>query len=345
MGPVHRILTILVASLLPLFAMADGGSACAANLRPASTDYAVELVPKSMTDKWTRFYESVEKAKGFKVMWWNAADGSLDRKSLSSNLLMLADSQAKPDLIALGEYSDQTLSKETIAELRKQYPHYFFLPYSSGHPDHGIAIFSANPVSIGRSQLLDWVPSSLGPTEKDAYRTRWSSGMEGMEDAFYGRTARELLVQTPNGTVTLVPVHLAQPWRAIRTASPGAVGLAKTVQEMFLGRENPLMVQISNLIRWNAAGKQERRVLIGDFNMPRGILSFPTAGFQELKRAFRFNDLGPESSFPTPSSPLFKSYPPVQIDHAFSSPDMRSSLGGILPIRGSDHFPVYSVFP
>jgi endonuclease/exonuclease/phosphatase family metal-dependent hydrolase len=286
----------------------------------------------------------IREAKGLRVFWWNVARGELSGDgSLLKNLQALAQSDLSPDIIALGEVSRDMVVHELEKQIGQSYSHSEFLPYNRFSPNLGIYVLSRYPLKLNAQKTLGWIPEELSPTERADYLTKWRS--PSADDPFYLRTVSDLRVDYLGTEISLVPVHLAQPWRQIReTSSNRATAMIDTLKEIFFGTSNPLFTQIKELQTWLHQQSSSARVVFGDFNTPTGFLGFPTRGFRELMSEMHESLARSAISFPTPSSPLKSQYPSVQIDHAFVEGDVNATSAEVLPLKGSDHFPVYGVF-
>ena len=84
------------------------------------------------------------------------------------------------------------------------------------------------------------------------------------------------------------------------------------------------------------------RIVLGDFNLPRGAFGVPTLGYRMLTRNMKNAIQVEQPSFPAPSSTGHRE-PPMQIDHAFIHGELQSEAGTIAPLKGSDHLPLYVI--
>jgi endonuclease/exonuclease/phosphatase family metal-dependent hydrolase len=346
-----RLLPVLAACFLmfslPISVLAESESLHADNYRQPSTSFSVDVGREKQATAMELALKQAAPSKGLKVLWWNVASGNLasdgTSNSITQNIISLLHSGAAPDVMVFGEFGASALDAEALAALAHTHPYKTFLPYSKLQLNLGIGVYSRLPFTLGRGHVLNWMPVGSAASNQK-YVSRWSAGLEPNAEAFYARTVREIIVNTSSGPVAIVPVHLSEPWRSIKVRYGSTLGAAKIVDEMFLGKNNPIINQIRDLVKWLPAGGPQQKIVIGDFNMPTGFFSMPTTGFKILSQSLRPADIGLDSTFPTQISPVKKKYPPVQIDHAFTSGSLRAEAGMVLPFTGSDHYPIYSIF-
>lgn len=305
--------------------------------------FELDRVSTLEASRWSRLSKTIPAAKGLKIFWWNIANGAseADPDVLRANLELLASSPLAPDVIALGEFSSRSLPEPTYSQLASKYPHRTFIRYNAG-TSTGIAVFSKHAMTPIRAASFRWIPSALSEEQAADYRESWAPGHADGGDGFYVRPLRELRLDVEGKSIAFTPIHLAQPWRELGKRSDGTIDFAlATLSELYFGTENPLITQVNVLVNWLKAGTNANRVLVGDFNLPRSFVGVPTLGFRRLDRVLEPAITQVENSFPTPSSP--HSYPPMQIDHAFVSGQVSAPVAGVLPLKGSDHYPLYVI--
>ena len=144
---------------------------------------------------------------------------------------------------------------------------------------------------------------------------------------------------------------------------PGFLGRGVTGQLILSGTRHPLAVQLHHIHQaiytYNTSNNSQffnenSFIVLGDFNLPTfsihesmtEVIPPPLRWFESyLSRLFR----GSEATYPTPSGRRIKELAgesvssPYKIDHAFASQSDRIRFREILPLRGSDHFPLYLV--
>jgi endonuclease/exonuclease/phosphatase family metal-dependent hydrolase len=86
-------------------------------------------------------------------------------------------------------------------------------------------------------------------------------------------------------------------------------------------------------------------IVVGDFNMPKELMGFSTLGFQKISSGLTDIIASGAPSFPSSGAVETKKFPLMQIDHAFTSPSLSATAGEVLPLRGSDHYPLYLILP
>ena len=311
----------------------------------AGTEFVLENVSRSQNSCWRAISTTAARTDGLKVTWWNIANGMIGSEGngliLAKNIDRLISSPLRPHVIALGEYQKGSLPEQTIENLKRIYPYSTFIPYNE-QTDVGMVVFTNLPLKVGRQTTLKWIPEHIGEQQRRDYLETWSSGDPEHDEAFYTRSVRELEIIFENRKIAIVPVHLAQPWRQLRERSQGRVdfmmGMAK---ELFLSGSNPLITQVNSLDQWLSESKLQDRIVLGDFNLPRGIFGVPTLGYRRLVDTMAPAIRGEQPSFPAPSSPHRE--PPTQIDHAFLAGGLSAEAGVVAPLKGSDHLPVYVI--
>lgn len=316
-----------------------------------------------------RQIEKLKTADGMRVLWWNIADGkTLSDHTLENNILTLTGSDLKPDLMLFGEYSENSFTPSVQAQLLVDYPYHFVIPYNAYLIQLGIAVYSRTEIHVDQRTELQWIPADLRAgqntsqntsqnigqagdhvasqesPEVDQYRKKWFTGGDG--NMFYLRPLWDLRVKFKGRDVSVVPIHLAQPWRQIRmSATNRLTAIYSIVRELFFSERNPLMVQLKNLEKWLKRNPSDGRIILGDFNTPVGFQGLmQTVGYQNLSGYLKPAVQTETTSFPAPASPLAQQYPKMQIDHAFTQGTLGSTAAEIMPLRGSDHFPLYGVF-
>lgn len=282
-------------------------------------------------------------SKSIRVFWWNVQHGYTNERlgsdPLGENLQSLANSTNSPDVIALGEFTYKAFSKKTLQTLRSQYRE-FYVPYNEETPEVGIAIFTKGQVEEIVIQPLEW-----GTPE---FRKEW--GKDFFPTYYFKKPYIRIAVTIAGQTYSVVPVHIAQPWMKIKKNFGRVLGKPAVVMSLLYGKNNPLAYQMrelgkamqKDLENENQNIKTSHLVLIGDFNAPRAIGPQSTYSYRYLR------DLGllhafekTQATFPTVSSGDYSKFPGLQIDHAFVSPNLSVLSGGMLPFKGSDHYPIY----
>jgi endonuclease/exonuclease/phosphatase (EEP) superfamily protein YafD len=124
-------------------------------------------------------------------------------------------------------------------------------------------------------------------------------------------------------------------------------------REMVSGEQNPLLFQTRRLISFlerdfGVDFKDEPVLVIGDFNFPKSLLGVETRGHEVLHEKGLFEAFrGAPDTFPARSSNEFGKgpfkYGRVKLDHAFVSPGVTITAAEVLPLKGSDHYPIYVV--
>jgi endonuclease/exonuclease/phosphatase family metal-dependent hydrolase len=351
---------------MAMVALTPSPTAQAAAPRPRRTDVAR---PGGLAHHKLRWDEPPTAAQlaplrtrgGLRVLWWNIQrgqtnhalrEGGGDPGPLETNLRALASSPRGPDVIALGEWRAGALSAETIGQLRRDHPHAALLPYSP-RTREGVLVLSRRPMTILANRPLPYTPLALDadPAAEQAYRDRWTA--QNDDERYYDKRYLRLRVHDREGhPFQLVPTHTAQPWdHMVKRAGGGLMGRAATALAILFGRQNPLINQVARLGREleqdrsrEPSWASEPLLQIGDFNLPRRLLLLPTASYRLLARGMKdvlLESPGRRTSWPSLSArTLGEDRPALQIDHALVSPETQVGAAAVLPLAGSDHYPL-----
>jgi endonuclease/exonuclease/phosphatase family metal-dependent hydrolase len=287
--------------------------------------------------------ESLVRANGARLLWWNIHDGRSDGKHapslLSQNLIRLIHSEIVPDVMAFAEYRDASLTPDCLTALRHAYPHVLQQAHP-GTPGYGLAVYSRLPIIRSSVENLDFTPPEMRSVSEQArFRAEWCSRGYACARSFI-----VLELDWAGTQLTFEAVHLYDFWRAYRQR----YGLIRTGQEILLGRNNALWHQISRFraaleARLGDTAHSRQVVILGDFNIPKRLLGIETLGYQLLAQGWVEPFAGDQVTFPALSAEEYGRFPPVGIDHAFVSRATRVSAQAVLPLRGSTHYPLYVV--
>ncbi|MCA9668372.1 MAG: endonuclease/exonuclease/phosphatase family protein [Myxococcales bacterium] len=291
-------------------------------------------------------------SRGLRVMWWNiqygAQNDAAKGRPLDHNLRALTRSALSPDVVLLGEFESHAISPAVRAELDKRYPYRHYVALNDAVSQRGIQVFSKHPLDAKHQERWDYVPAGADAKTAEAYRADWRS-FRG-EKGFPRRYIRLTVKHPQTGkAIDILPIHTAQPWdRYTEQASVKALGKARVAYELLAGGNNPLMHQLRRL-----RGKLERdygkdldrkpMLMLGDFNLPRGRFGIRSRAYRLTRRNLSdaFTHWAP--SWPASTAGEYKGYPKLKIDHAFTGGDLSARAAEVLPIKGSDHYPIYVV--
>jgi endonuclease/exonuclease/phosphatase family metal-dependent hydrolase len=174
--------------------------------------------------------------------------------------------------------------------------------------------------------------------------------MGPQEAVFSRRTFLAYQLEQSNGAkITLVPVHLMEPWMALLREH----GKMSTGYEIFMNNENPLYEQTKRLILYAQAEQTRWNVpllMLGDFNLPKSSFKsgyLNSMGYDLI--AEFFTDLFREDSTPTfPTATSLENdtpeMPMLQLDHAFllgNVPLSDLDYAHSPRLMGSDHYPIW----
>ncbi|MCC6751235.1 MAG: endonuclease/exonuclease/phosphatase family protein [Deltaproteobacteria bacterium] len=294
---------------------------------------------------------------GLRLLWWNVQRGELNAKltrkgqlpPLDANLQALSSSRFHPDVIVLGEYQQGILRPETRAALARAYPHQHFQPYNAGTPNDGLLLLSRHALSPEQARQLGYAPPGSSPEQAERYRQRWEAGYG--DARYFDKPYLRVGVHLPDGRrVELVPFHAIQPWDKLRQERGGGLwGFFRTSLDIVFGRKNPLMNQV-HALRANLAGdfgrdlSKSNVVLFGDLNFMRSALRVPTKPYRTISKGLvdPFRGRPAQPSWPSRSAGE-TSYPGLQLDQVFTSASTVMQASGVLPLKGSDHYPLMMV--
>ncbi|NDC39567.1 MAG: hypothetical protein EBZ48_16265, partial [Proteobacteria bacterium] len=197
-----------------------------------------------------------EARSGLRVLWWNMGKGETSRKlkeklgysPLDRNLRKLPLSKMGPDVLILGEYLPEYLEPETNAWLAQQFPYQkAFIYATKGYgPKRSIGVFSTKPFnSRYKSEGLDWTPPGDDADEAARYRQEYVEQDPSAPEA-YVRSYQRIEIQAPSGLISLAPVHLCNPWPAMRRHD----GKLEMGLELMLESDNPVANQIQRELGW-----------------------------------------------------------------------------------------------
>jgi endonuclease/exonuclease/phosphatase family metal-dependent hydrolase len=285
------------------------------------------------------------------VLWWNVQVGLTDRaiqgriggpSQLSLNLERVIRSEFGPDVVALGEYSFDSgiLNRSAERALSALYPHVEFFPYRpSGRL--GVIVYSRFP--IDRVEV------------------------ERVAD----RTLNSLEILKDNVRYRLMALHFSNPWHQYRSD----YGVVETLREIQFGRSNSIAREVHALRRFVRGHDWRNTLIVGDLNLPKtltgtgensGMVALVTrllgvVGDTQLYRMLvGRGEL--RNSFGTRESPSFPAWSAhgterhlrvnwagrewqfdqsLKIDHSFHTRDLRIRSASVLPMRGSDHYPLW----
>lgn len=282
------------------------------------------------------------KADELSVLWWNtecAAEARAGQRAfVQSNLKELSARENKIDVVLLGEFCAANIAPETLEALSKQYPYFKHINYNNDSLGFGFGVYSAHPIAFSETKILDWVPASEPLASQNIYRSFWQNNNTNTVN--FKRAYTNLKIIKNNKSYNLVPVHLAHPWESyLKVFFKNSHKLASLAiaHELLTGTRNPLMCQLENLFTQIKNDFQNpddyRLMLIGDFNFPTDIARVPTAGYRLIKNNGFVN--GMTSRQPT------QRYRNLKIDQAFISEGSALSDSEVLPLEGSDHYPIF----
>lgn len=273
-------------------------------------------------------------SSGLKIVWWNIGCGletgikkikeNPQTTALEENLILLANSPIKPDVLILGEYCPYSMSTQDQNQLIGSFKNYYHLerniPYrktSEGKVNqrNGFLILSDLDISVLEQETLFATKDSSKSNDNRMYLL--------------------FKVQKDGKDFLINPVHLVNPWRELFNEQ----GIFGVFAELTSGAENKNAVQIANLLEKYNTHSQAGvpYIIVGDFNSPGRIMGVSGFGYNLLSKSMiplmHNNDITfvGEGAFPASN-----------IDHAFGV-NTDSTYAKVWPFAGSLHLPIYLV--
>jgi endonuclease/exonuclease/phosphatase family metal-dependent hydrolase len=260
--------------------------------------------------KKTEINLSAGQNSGLRMFWWNIHDGAVNdgaKTDFQNNLFVLTHSEAAPDVLSFAEYEPAALGDANISELAVLYPYHQDFPYPQGG-NEGVGVYSKYP----------FVVSSI--------------------DSFGNRSLIIMKLHVNGKEIVFSPVHIEDQWKAVRKQD----GSLKTVEQVLVGRHNPIYEQVVQFrtgleVRLGERLGEKNFVMMGDFNSPK-----PSRNYDKMGWDLHDPIEGLSPTFPALGSDYRNSYPiSMQIDHIFVSPETNVLSAQILPLLGSDHYALY----
>lgn len=294
--------------------------------------------------------ELVCDAESLSVLWWNVQNGESSRiheeDPLTHNVEALLMSELKPDIILFGEYSQELFPKRLQQVLFELYPHSSksLLKYSDNLQTLGYGVFSNIPLEITATKTLNFYPSHLKDTEEIKQYLAQYTAADFRSDTFWYRNIYTLTHKQSG--LNIIPVHLLNPWRQLFTVfGNGAMGGMRTLLQMAYGKDHPLVYQITEFKAYLSANySNSKYVTLGDFNTPREVPLLANRNLFQSLQGELFDQLHthPVKTWPGVSSNLAKyNQLSMSIDHSFVSHlELDAKQGIVLPLKGSDHYPL-----
>lgn len=287
--------------------------------------------------------------EGLKILWWNIACSSTkglkglndevaynaQPKNLWQNLRVLIKSEQKPDLIVLGEYCPRAFDQATYDQMDALYPYKRAIQKMSPvyKNRNGMRIFSKVPFDTVEEGFIKSDEIGNFPVLRDCDSTT-KNGNTAFKQDFWKKAYTKVLVKFEGRAVSLLPVHLSNPWRIYRSCG----GTFKAGVEILTGTENPNYSQAQDLIK--KFQDEKSFVVFGDFNAPKGFFGSQSSTYRLLSSVWGESLI---VSYEETYVDLFSSFGSHAIDHAFASSDIRATFAEVIPFAGSDHLPLYFV--
>jgi endonuclease/exonuclease/phosphatase family metal-dependent hydrolase len=296
------------------------------------------------------FSTSHAETSSLKMIWWNIHEGRTRTDStitdFNQSLASLLGSNHSPDVILMGEYSDQAFTPALLKSLETIFPYHQLFSYDSSSTD-GVAVWSKIRYDVVSVRPLDFTPANLTDSEKVDYRLKWCGRSDDCIRPYVHLSLK------PNGntgkTYEVVATHINDFWR--NSLNPGSSNRAakalQTLIEVCAGEDNPLWYQ---LVQFREALEKDFRdrltktplLIVGDFNMPTDVpfTLIKTLGYRKISYDL-INAMPTTPTFPTAGATEAATIPKIAIDHAFINPEISVLNSQVLPLVGSHHYPLY----
>lgn len=346
---------------IPLFALLFLGITSFGSATPERSLFGLPFIFDEIDGKTATFPDELKNpstANDLKVFWWNIRDGAYwshqlqdqakkagdpnAKSPLDENLKTLALSSNPPEVILLGEFELSCLEKDTDDLFAKLYPYQLYVPDSKDHLGIGIQIYSAYPFETA-SELLDWSPYYATTEKQEAFKKEWAEKVKDGGERFYDRSFSDLKIKKGDKLWHVLPVHLLNNWSPL-AAQIGKEGAGIT---LLFGTNNPHYRQVERLVDEKIApildsnSKNVNLLLIGDFNLPDELFGIMPVAYRLLSNHLQsaFQTYGTPFTFPAVNTDM-SSVRRMTIDHAFTSEAVETLSRAVIPLTGSDHYPI-----
>lgn len=290
--------------------------------------------------------------KGLKIFWWNIGCGStrglnkiperiradFDPANQWKNIEALVKKEStRPDVLILGEYCPKYFQQKTYDLLKEVYPYIHRLNKSNEAYKirNGLRVFSRSRIKVLNESVLQTGSFLESPVMKKCYEEeRDNISAKYFNKDFWKRPLLELEVTKENKKYKISPLHLANPWRFVKSC----VGRIDAGFEIMSGTANPNYSQALQVRDYFT--DKTSVVMIGDFNAPKSFFGSMSNSYYVLEQGFGESVVTSNRSTFIDARSNFGSY---SLDHAFVSDDLRVNFEKVLPFAGSDHLPIYIV--
>lgn len=308
----------------------------------AQADFIWDELPKDLPIP-ENFVKSSK--TGLSVFWWNTQMGEMNRQiyrtrkfyPLDTNLKILSETQYLPDVMILGEYNEKNFAAKTIWDLKKIYTHQEIV-VNNTNSQKNIAIFSKFPFEVTH-ETMKW---ALSAEQTEKFKTIYS------QHKFFDREFIHIKLNKNQKVYNIIPAHLLNQWADLlayyKKKFGKDLGKIKFGEEMIEGQHNPMMIQIRDLkSKIEKKLDQAEHIILGDMNCPSLVYGLPTACHSSLALDITDSMKNDQPSYPATSATSVIAMPPLKIDHALHSKGLVMKFPRVLPLLGSDHYPIMFV--
>ena len=295
-----------------------------------------------------------------KIMWWNIQFGDTNQwiaarrnglMPLERNLEALIEAPWCPDVLALGEFNNNAIRKETMQKLFTAFPYFSdpYIPYNAATPDMGFMLFSKYPLSIVRQEPMDYYPPKWRSQRRiQKYKEKWAKDFPDVR--LFQRPYCLFEIRWEKEPIYFVPTHiLTHVTKILKKSKKRSWSLLKIKLDLALGKRTPIFNQLRRLRAFleedfGPALDRKNLVVMGDFNFPRKVF-FKTLAYRFISRGmvdpFRAKEVRTWPAKESREAELLKTKNGYQIDLSFVSKNVDIGFNEVVPMQGSDHLPVY----
>lgn len=292
-------------------------------------------------------FNKLQRKEGLHIIWWNVAWGRYNKtRDLDKNLYEISNAQRAPDIIILGEYKPSVLAYSFRVYLNETYSYRRFIKYSD-NSDVGIMIFSKYEIYNEHQFNLPWHPIKIKNLESiNKYRKRWLETNK-KDVKYWDRSYYDFTIFYKGKNVTISPIHLLMPWQAYYNK----FGASGAFSRLMFKNNHPL----GNQIKWlkyylnNLYGNRLQSsslLILGDFNLPSTFFGIKPFIFKNLLNNLSYVHSMGGDTFPAKSTLRDNTVlrgKSFEIDYALINKHLKSLGSTVMPLSGSDHYPLYVV--
>ena len=281
-------------------------------------------------------------ATDINIFWWNIGFNDYANQANDSqtdlDITLKTKDFSKYDVIALGEYKENTLEKSSLDNIKKAFPHQRIVRYNTAY-NKAISIYSKYAFEL-KEGSVDWVNPYWSDKEKARYK-KDAPFFYGSTNTFKRKYIR-IRFYKENKEINLIPYHINNPWSGMKEK----FGKYLTASEIIWGQDNPLINQVKQMhmkikMDLGANYRDKNIIMLGDSNCPDKVKGLSTACFNRLADILPTRtDSEGYITYPARHSTMEGKSPKVKIDHVQASDSFYNTQTKIRGLKGSDHYPL-----